>query len=625
MIKKQHLLSPYILLICVSVAILLCALIPSAAYSAEQAPVPQIKPETTSEGLLDAASSLLGLKKDSKTQSGQKLSEIEKLLIKSAKQKSGAAMLPKSDAALYKTAFEAQEQGNIKQSDSALKKISDLRLLGHVLYQRYMHPDSYRSNFRELKIWLDFYADHPGADKIYRLAQSRMPSGYKGKLNKPVKAKIIAQVREPTMHTAKPYVPKRGSSQAAASIDKKVSGLLEGGRNADALAYIQDPSVAANLDAVQYDTVRADIAAGLLYSGDAESAYALAAKSFSRSGKFVPRAGWIAGLISWKSKRYKEAARYFEVAAHSEYASGWLQASAAYWAARSHMRVGNVKPVSAWLERGKKYPRTFYGLISTRALGRDFDFNWKMPTFTSELRDVLASIPAGSRAMALIESGQLELAQSELLRVEPSNAQERDALLAYAGYVNLPGLSMRMASALAGAEQTYDAALYPDSPWQPQKGYRIDPALMHAIIRQESKFDPEAESSSGALGLMQIMPATAKRVVKKGDLVLEDPELNLEIGQRYIEQLMKQSAAKDDLFMLMIAYNAGPGNLAKWKKRWPDVDDPLLFIELIPAGQTRTYVEHVLANYWIYRMKDDQPVPSLDSIVSGKEAHYAAP
>lgn len=597
--------------------VMLASTIPVLA--AEQAPVPAVKQQNSSESLFDAASSFFGFSEEGNNK--RKLSEIEKLQIKAVKQKSSNSALSKNDATLYKQAFELQKNGEIKKSNSDLKKINDLRLLGHVLYQRYMHPD-YPSSFTELKTWMNFYADHPGADKIYRLAQSRKPKGFKGEIKKPQKTKIIAQTREPTMHIAKEYAPKNGSS-AARDVFKKVESLIGKGQETEALRYIGQADVSSKLDNVQYDILRADIAAAFLYSGNTETAYALAAKSFNRSGKFVPRAGWLAGLAAWKAKRYQEAARYFEGPARSEYASGWLQASAAYWAARSHMRGGNVKPVSAWLERGRKYPRTFYGLISTRALGRDFDFNWQMPTFTRELRDVLAAIPAGNRAMALIDAGQLELAQSELLRVDPVNSQERDALLAYAGYVNLPGLSMRIASALAGPEQTYDAALYPQSPWQPKNGFSVDPALMHAIMRQESKFDPEAESTSGARGLMQIMPATARLITKKGDLYLEDPEINLEIGQRYIKRLMKESAAQDDLFKLMIAYNAGPGNLAKWKKRWPDVEDPLLFIELIPAGQTRTYVEHVMANYWIYRMKDDKPVPSLDSIVSGGEAQYA--
>jgi soluble lytic murein transglycosylase len=86
--------------------------------------------------------------------------------------------------------------------------------------------------------------------------------------------------------------------------------------------------------------------------------------------------------------------------------------------------------------------------------------------------------------------------------------------------------------------------------------------------------------------------------------------------------LLKDKSVQGDMVMLLIAYNAGPGNLAKWKKQWPEVKDPLFFIELIPSSETRAYVERVLANFWIYRLKDGQPTPTLDSLATGKIAKY---
>ena len=121
---------------------------------------------------------------------------------------------------------------------------------------------------------------------------------------------------------------------------------------------------------------------------------------------------------------------------------------------------------------------------------------------------------------------------------------------------------------------------------------------------------------------MQLMPATAKSVALTGEEQLHHAETNLELGRRYIENLLETDVVGGDLVYLLVAYNAGPGNLAKWKKRWPDVKDPLLFIELIPLSETRAYVERVLSNYWIYRMREGLDTPTLDAITSGKPALY---
>ena len=128
---------------------------------------------------------------------------------------------------------------------------------------------------------------------------------------------------------------------------------------------------------------------------------------------------------------------------------------------------------------------------------------------------------------------------------------------------------------------------------------------------------------------MQLMPRTASYVAddqsyggKLGRYLLKDPKENLEIGQKYIRQLIEQSAISGDLFSLAIAYNAGPGNLRKWKSQYADVKDPLLFIELIPMSETRGFVERVMRNLWIYRQRMNQPTPSLDNVASGSWARY---
>lgn len=538
--------------------------------------------------------------------------------------------LSEEEAAKYKQIFSYQEEGDMDGADAVMEGLKDWRLRGHILYQRYMHP-AYKSDFDELKNWLALYNDYPGADKVYKLALRKNPGG-ESHLKKPETSKGITRTHEPMTAAAQTYHSQKKRSDAelkqVEDLKHGVLALASDGQPQEALKKLENDADAKLLDDVEYDLLQAQVAARFLYNGDTKAAFKTAAKSADRSGLHVPLAGWIAGLVSWQDGKYRRAAQYFEITARSQYASGWTSAAGSYWAARSHMRTGNVKDVSVWLRRAmEEHPRTFYGLIATRAMGHDFDFNWKVPTFTRNYLDVLSSSPQGYRAVALVAAGQQNLAEAELLGIDPAgNPDLRDALLAYAGYAGMPALALRLGSAGANDHGTYfDAALYPMGPWKPAQGYKVDPALIHAIMRQESRFDPEAESPSGARGLMQLMPQTARAVARKKGAAdaLDDPETNLALGQKYLETLLADKNVENDLLALLVAYNAGPGNLARWKKNWSEVKDPLMFIELIPSSETRAYVERVLANYWIYRLREGLPTPSLDAVAAGKAALYA--
>ncbi len=543
--------------------------------------------------------------------------------------------LSAKDAKLYKQIFSLQAAGKITQADKKFTEIKDLSLRGHVLYQRYMHPTAYRTNYEELRNWLSLYSDHPGADKIYSLAIKRQPKDSWDRLTRPISTRGIARLREPTVEWGDVYLSskERNSSQKKqiASLGKSIRRDLSNTAPTRALRRMKESAATVYLDNVEEDVLRAKIASGYLYAGKLDKAYKLAKKSAKRSGQYAPLASWISGITAWRMGNYKAASKHFEVVGLSPYSSGWESSGGSYWAARAHMRTGNVRAVSKWLTRAAEHPHTFYGLIATRALGKDFKFDWKIPKYTSAHHDLLMDIAAGKRAALLVAAGQPHLAEKELLRMDVRNNDSlRDALFAYAAYAGLPALSMRLGNVIAKPNGGfYEAALYPKGPWAPKAGYKIDPSLMYAIMRQESRFDPFAQSRSGARGLMQIMPATAVYVsgsrqykYKEGHEKLLIPEINLDIAQRYLNSLVKYKNVRGDMFSLLVAYNAGPGNLRRWKRALDEIQDPLLFIESIPVSETRAYVEHVLSNYWIYRLREDLPTPTLDSVAEGKNAKY---
>ena len=132
----------------------------------------------------------------------------------------------------------------------------------------------------------------------------------------------------------------------------------------------------------------------------------------------------------------------------------------------------------------------------------------------------------------------------------------------------------------------------------------LDPYLVAGIIRQESAFVPDIVSPAGAIGLMQVMPATGRqlagRIGPRGfrTETLETPELNVHLGARFLADLMRRY--EGDIPLVLSAYNAGPSRANRWR-RFPEAEDPHRFTERIPFAETRGYVKSVVRNRALYR------------------------
>lgn len=533
---------------------------------------------------------------------------------------------------LYKEIFELQSNGDMKAANEKIRQLVDPRLMGHVLYQRYMHK-TYVSKPDELASWLKIYADHPGAKDIYRLAKRKGATSLENPAYQSQRygaQTIRADFRETYISDR-----KRSSAQrkAVTRNQNKVHQLVRQGRPTQALSTLR--SKKSLFDQTEYNVLQSRIAAGYMYTGNVEKSLSLAAQAAKQSGENVPLAGWVAGLASWRLNKFEDSARYFEMAAKSPYANGWTISGAAFWASRAHMRIQNFQEVSYWLNRASEYPRTFYGLIALKVMNRPLELNLHIPAYERRGEDVLMQYEAGIRALALQKIGQSQLAESELTSISVrENEGLKPILLGYAMDTRMASLSWSMGHAFRDAKgNAYDAALYPLMPWEPRGGFTVDRALIHAFARQESRFEPAAGNPSGATGLLQVMPATAMEIAEGidgidmsdgDDAILRDPESNLSIGQEYMHYLFRHYTEEQDLFSLMIAWNAGPGNLKRWQGQLDDIDDPLLFIESIPAYETRAFVERVMTNFWIYRMRLGERLTSLDDVASGKRPRYVS-
>ena len=325
---------------------------------------------------------------------------------------------------------------------------------------------------------------------------------------------------------------------------------------------------------------------------------------------------WRAGLLAWRRSNLSAAASQFELAA-ARNGSDWDISAAAYWAARAHLKNREPAKVSSWLRQAAQFPRTFYGQLARRALGLDPDFNWTAKPMSDASARALALSSKGQRALGLLQIGELGLAEEEMQVLLCSAGPDLAAgLHAVAQLYQLPSIALGL-GVLAEQQSSVraDADLYPVPHWRPAGGFSIDRALLFALVRQESAFNASADNPSGAAGLMQLMPATAKMIGgRRQDL--HDPAINLALGQEYLRRLLADPAVRNNLFMMAIAYNAGPGMLAKWRAG-DATEDALLFIESLPKDETRNFVERVMANIWIYQQRFGQSTPSLDHVAAG--------
>jgi soluble lytic murein transglycosylase len=161
-----------------------------------------------------------------------------------------------------------------------------------------------------------------------------------------------------------------------------------------------------------------------------------------------------------------------------------------------------------------------------------------------------------------------------------------------------------------------DMAAYPINgiPQFDVLGDPMERAIVHAIARQESAFDPTAMSHAGARGLMQMMPATARETARRASLPFDwqklgqDPLYAARMGAAHLNDLLKEW--RGSYILTFAAYNAGSPNVKKWIAAYGDPRDPEVdavdWVERIPFSETRNYVQRVMENLQVYRERLNQ-------------------
>lgn len=541
--------------------------------------------------------------------------------------------LAPSDVARLRRIMGLQRNGDIK---GAIRETADFDtttplaagMLGHVLADRYLGR-SMKADAGELRAWLARWSSLPDAPAVHGLLTLRLPRG-KAPPPPPDEAlsadeALAAPVPEETQPANRRTIRNR-------ALDRAVREAARAGNAGLAARHI---ARAGGLEPGYASLLNGEAAQILFTQNRDQDAYDMGRRGADAcpSCDSAAIAGYAAGLAAWRMDRYDLAGPMFEAAWRAELSTAALRAGAAFWAARVRLAARDPAGWYRWLQRAADEKRTFYGQLAGRVLGQDLGF-------TTAPREVLgeadiaavAATEAGLRAFALLQIGQPARAEAELRLLWPAARQDPPlarAIMLVAERAGLPDLAAQLADVVQAADgRVRDLMRFPIPKLRPAGGFTADPALVYGLARTESNFNPSSVSRAGALGIMQIMPRTARFVNNAqggGRIRLDDPAINLDLGQRYLGYLASIDVVDGDLLRLLASYNTGQGNMGRWHGAVQDRGDPLLFIEAVPTDETRAFIPRVLAYSWIYAARLRLPAPGLDELAAGVWPRYRAP
>jgi soluble lytic murein transglycosylase len=362
----------------------------------------------------------------------------------------------------------------------------------------------------------------------------------------------------------------------------------------------------------EWSNRRRTLARWLLRKGQIVRAYNLANRNHMDGGSDFADLEWLAGWIALRKLGEPERAMAHFSRFLASVATPISFGRGNYWLGRAHEAAKDPAGAVMWYDRAARYQTSFYGQLAAVKVGAAVD-------------SVLMDGPAGSwsasqyanstaaRAAELLNEGDEKRAAHRFLIHFGDIAKSRAEFAAIADYamkLDRPDAAIRIAKKAARAGFVLRGYYYPLTPLA-KMGGPVEPALAMAIARQESELNPEAISPVGARGLMQLMPATARKVSRTEGLkysrsrLTGDWRYNATLGQAYLADRL--AAYDGSLAMAAASYNAGPARVRRWVKdrgdpRTADVDW-IDWIETIPFRETRNYVQRVLEGVQIYRTR----------------------
>lgn len=396
-----------------------------------------------------------------------------------------------------------------------------------------------------------------------------------------------------------------------------------------AAAMLKAPTDAASLvDPDAWWIERRVLSREMLDLGDVATAYRLAAAHAAESPAQAVDAEFHAGWYAFRGLGDAAAgARHF--ARIAEIADGPISLSRAYYWLGRTAEAGGPGDARAHFERAAAHGTAFYGQLAAARIGRSaIPASSPVPT-DAERRDF-------ERRQAVQAIRRLELAGHARradalyrgLAQELTSTGELAVLAAMAEHQGNHFLALRVGKWAAARGLDVGVLAHPVGAIPADASISgAGKALAYAIARQESEFNVSARSGAGALGLLQLLPGTAREMARKAGLtyaqgrLTTDAGYNATLGAHYLdEQLARFSGS----YVLTFAgYNAGPRRAQEWTGRYgdprgKDIDVVVDWIERIPFAETRSYVQRVMENYQVYKMRLSDRMDIADDLVNGR-------
>jgi soluble lytic murein transglycosylase len=344
--------------------------------------------------------------------------------------------------------------------------------------------------------------------------------------------------------------------------------------------------------------------------GNYKAAYSLAENHAQVEGKSLTDAEWLCGWLSYAYLRNPARAytHFYKLYHAAQFPVS--KSRGAYWAGKAATAHGSAEIGLRWLKLAAEYPATFYGQLALAEIHGKAGASLPPPIrATPTETKAFAARPVAQAALILDAMDEDALANKFLMHLVQNAKSHTERAMAAEMMEDIGKhyLTVKVAKEAMKFNTILPDIGYPMIKFTPVR--EIEPALPLAIARQESEFNPRAESTAGALGLMQLLPSTAKEVARKigqpfnKSALTANPSYNMQLGSTYLADLI--NAYRGSYILAIAAYNAGPGRVSRWREEFgdprnPDVD-PILWIERIPITETRNYVQRVIENLQMYR------------------------
>ncbi len=367
---------------------------------------------------------------------------------------------------------------------------------------------------------------------------------------------------------------------------------------------------------------RRDLARDKMRDGDVLEAYQIASAHFLVDGRDFADLEWLSGYLALRFlDRPDLAIQHFERFKGAVFTPISL-GRAGYWLGRAHEALDQKDLAAEHYKMGAQYQTSFYGLLAAERGGFPVDPSLSgQETFEDWRTAEFTKTSVYHAALLLLAANEPVLGERFITHLaETQDRTGMGQLGTMLRDMNRPHIQVMLGKRAAQFGIELAEPYYALHPIILKGSYPVDKALVHAIARRESEFDPGVQSGVGARGFMQLMPGTAKDV--SGWLGMEysrtrlmtDPAYNAVLGSEYLANLAERFDG--NVVMMSAGYNAGPGRPLQWMERFGDPRrgqvDVVDFIEFIPFDETRNYVMRVAESLPVYRARlgrDPHPIP----------------